>query len=283
MNATVCIIGAGELGAAVADALARRECVARIVLIDDAEAVAAGKALDIQQSGAIAGFHTRLVGSSDLSRVTGCAVCVLADRTGRPSSEWQGDEALGLLKRIAPFLGDAPIVLAGSAQAAVVPLAVREAGVRRDRLIGSAPEALVHATRAIVAMEAGCSPTEVTLTVLGTPPSGFVVPWSDASIGGYALERALTQVQLTRLEARMARLWPPGPFALGAAAGRVAEAIVGSSRRSFSVLTMLGGEFGVRGRVGTLPALLSTSGIVQTRVPPLNPREQVRLEIALGA
>ena len=59
MNATVCIIGAGELGAAVADALARREPVARVVLIDDAASVASGKALDIQQSGAIARFHTR--------------------------------------------------------------------------------------------------------------------------------------------------------------------------------------------------------------------------------
>jgi malate dehydrogenase len=283
MKGTVCIIGAGELGGAIADALARRECVARILLVDDAAAIATGKALDVQQSGAVAGFHTRLEGSSDLSRVTGCAACVIADRAGRPSSEWQGDEALGLLKRVGPFLGNAPIVFAGSAQAAVMPLAAREAGVRRERLVGSAPEALAHATRAIVAMEAGCSPSEVGLTVLGTPPAGFVVPWSDASIGGYSLERVLTQVQLTRLEARVARLWPPGPFALGAAAARVVDAIVGSSRRTFGVLTVLGGEFGVRGRVGALPAVLSTSGIVHTRVPTLNPRERVRLEIALGA
>ena len=282
MSATVCIIGAGELGAAVADALARREVAARILLVDDAAAIAMGKALDIQQSGAIAGFHTRLDGSSDLSRVTGCAACVIADRTGRPSTEWQGDEALGLLKRLTPFLGEAPIVLAGTAQAAVMPLAVREAGVRRERLIGSAAEALAHGARAIAAMEAACSPSDVALTVLGTPPSGFVVPWSDASIGGYALERVLTQVQLARLEARVARLWPPGPFALGAAAAEVVDAVICSSRRAFSVLTSLGGEFGVRGRVGAVSAVLSTSGIVQTRVPPLNTRERVRLEIALG-
>ena len=40
------------------------------------------------------------------------------------------------------------------------------------------------------------------LTTLGTPPAGFVVPWSEASIGGYALDRMLSQVQLTRVEAR---------------------------------------------------------------------------------
>jgi malate dehydrogenase len=283
MSGTVCVIGAGELGGAVADALARSERVARVRIVDDAAGVASGKALDIQQSGAIAGCHTRLEGTSDLSRITGCDVCVLADRAGRPSTEWQGDEALALIQRVMPYLGTAPMVCAGSAQAGAMQVVAREARMRRERVIGSAPEALAAATRAIVAMEAGCSPAEVSLTILGAPQGGFVVPWSDASIGGYALERALTQVQLTRVEARVARLWPPGPFALGAAAARVTNAIIGSSRRAFCVLTVLGGEFGVQGRVGTLPAVLSTSGIVQTRVPTLNTRERVRLETALGA
>lgn len=283
MGTTICIIGAGELGGAVADALARAERVDRVLIVDEAGQVASGKALDIQQSLAIDGVHTRLEGTGDFSRVTASAACVLADRMGRPSTEWQGEDALALITRLDGYLGPAPIVCAGIAQASVIQLASREAGIARERLIGSSPEALVSAARAIVAMEALCSPSEVSLTILGTPPSGFVVPWSEASIGGYALERVLTQVQVTRVEARVARLWPPGPFALGAAAARVANAIAGSSRRAFSVLTMLGGEFGVRGRVGTLPAVLSTSGIVQTRVPSLNTRERVRLETALSA
>jgi len=152
-----------------------------------------------------------------------------------------------------------------------------------DSYLGeNSPEALVSAVTAIVAMEANCSPREVMLTVLGTPPSGFVVPWSEASIGGYALQDVLSQVQLTRVEARTARLWPPGPYALGAAAARVVEALVHASRRSFSVLTQLGGEFGVRNRPGSLPARLGPSGIVRTRVPELTTRERVRLQTALG-
>jgi malate/lactate dehydrogenase len=161
--------------------------------------------------------------------------------------------------------------------------ASREVSIPRARLIGSAPEALASAITAIVAMEARCAPGEVRLTVLGTPPNGFVVPWSEASIGGYALDRVLSQVQLSRIEARAARLWPPGPYTLGTAAARVVEALAGSSRRSFSVLTVLGGEFGVRNRVGAVPAHLSARGIVHTRVPALSTRERVQLETALGA
>ena len=108
------------------------------------------------------------------------------------------------------------------------------------------------------------------------------MPWSEASIGGYALERVLSQVQITQIDARAAKLWPPGPYTLGLAAACAAEGIVTSSRRTFAALTLLGGEFGVRNRIGALPVLLSKHGIADIRVPTLNTRERVQLETALG-
>lgn len=289
---TVAIIGAGELGGAIAHAVATRDRVRRVLIADAAGKVAAGKALDIQQSGPVLGFHTTLDGTDDMSRITGCSVCVIADRAGQTSSEsrneegrkeWQGEEGLAMLTRLAPYLGEAPIVFAGAAQADLILLAAREARIPRGRLIGSAPEGLVSAIAAIVAMEAQCSPGEVSVTVLGTPPGRLVVLWSEASIGGYAIDRVLSQVQLTRLAARTARLWPPGAYTLGAAAAGTVDAILQSSRRSFSVLTVLDGEFGVRNRVGALPALLGPAGVVSTRAPALTTRERVLLETALGA
>jgi malate dehydrogenase len=280
---TIGIIGAGDIAGAAAHALARGERVSRVVLIDADGKVAAGKALDIQQSGAVDLFHVRLDGTDDVSRVAGCAAVIVADRFGRPSSEWQGEDGLAMVTRLASFAGNAPIVFAGASQTELLRAAVGESHIVRERLVGSAPEALVSAVRAMVAMEAHCSPTEVLLTVLGTPPSGFVVPWSEASIGGYSLERVLSQVQLARIEARAARLWPPGPFALGRAAAQVTEGLIRGSRRAFSVLMVLGGEFGVRGRVGAMPVHLSPMGIASTRVPTLNTRERVRVETVLGA
>ena len=135
----------------------------------------------------------------------------------------------------------------------------------------------------MVAIEAQCSPTEIGLTLLGAPPRGFVVPWSEASIGGHALERVLTQVQLSRIEGRVAHLWPPGPHALGLAAARVAEALLTTSRRTFSVLTVLGGEFGARERRGRSACAAVHSGHRRhVRVPALTTRERVQVENALG-
>ena len=280
--ATVAIVGAGDVGGACAQALASRDRVSRVLVIDAAVDAAAGKALDIQQAGAIAGFHTRLNATADESRVVGAAVVVVADRFAAGSPEWRGEEGLALLKRLAAFAADASIVFAGASQADLIEGSSREARIAAHRLIGSATEALASAVAAIVAMEAGCAADEVSVAVLGTPPGSFVLPWSDASIGGYALERVLSQVQLRRIEGRVGKLWPPGPYALGTAAARIADALLHASRRSYNVLTMLSGEFGVRNRVATVPALLSSSGIVHTRVPALNTRERVQLETALG-
>jgi malate dehydrogenase len=279
---TVAIIGAGDLAGATAQALAARDCVSVVLLIDSAGNVAAGKALDIRQSGAVDGFHSRIEATDDFSAVTGAATCVIADRFGPPAAEWRDEDALAMLGRMVPYASGAPLIFAGAAQAGLMLRVSGELRVNRERLIGTAPEAFASAMRAIVALEARCSSTEVMLSVLGAPPE-FVVPWSEASIGGYALERVLSQVQITRIEARARKLWPPGPYTLGIAAARAAEAIVTSSRRTFSTATLLGGEFGIRNRIGALPARLAQQGIADVRVPSLNTRERVQIEIALSA
>ena len=276
------IVGAGDIGGACAQALAAHDLVGHILVIDAAVDAAAGKALDIQQAGAISGVHARLEATGDESRAIGCAAYVVADRFAAGSPEWQGEEGLALIKRLSGASPDSPIVFAGAKQTGLIQASSREARVPARRLIGSAPEALASAVAAIVAMEARCSPDDVAVAVLGTPPASFVVPWSDASIAGYALERVVSQVELRRIEARVARLWPPGPYALGAAAARVVEAMLQDSRRSYNVETVLGGEFGVRDRVGAVPAVLASHGVAHTRVPALNTREQVQLDTALG-
>ena len=280
--ASVAIIGAGALGGAVAQALAARDTVRRVLIVDAAAGVAAGKALDLLQSGAVTGSHVRLEGTDDLSRAVGSAVCVIADRHGPPEAEWSGDEGLALLRRLLQWTEHTPLVFAGASQSSLMLTARREHHVRRAALVGSAPEAYASAMRSMVALEAGCSPAEVSLAVLGLPPRGLVVPWSEAAIGGFALERTLPPVAITRLEARAPRLWPPGPFALGGAAARAVEAIVTSSRKALNILTVLDGEYGVRERLGSTPALLDSSGVATVRVPLLSTRERVLVETALN-
>jgi len=276
---TVAIIGAGEIGAACARALAAADRVRRIVLIDDV--AAAGKALDIQQSGPIDLFHASLEGTADLAATIRADVCVIADRIGAPAGEWTGDAGLQLVRRLTEMSARAPFVFAGAMAPELMRQAAAELHVPRARMLGSAPAALASAARAIAALDARCSATDVALSVVGTA-GRFVIPWSQASIAGFAATAVLSQAELARVEARVARLWPPGPETLGVVAARLVEGILDTSRRTFPAFTVLDGEFGVRHVVAAVPVLVSRTGLTEVRVPPLTGREQVQFESALG-
>jgi len=276
----VAILGAGPLGGAVAHALADHGLASRVLIVDPDGQIAAGKALDILQAGAITGTATQVHGTTDMDQAIGCDVCVVADRSN-PGGEWQ-HESVETIARLARSVGAAPLVFAGASQAALMRVLAVESGINPRRLVGSASEGLTAAIRAVVAMELGCSAPEVSLSVLGCPPAGVVVPWMEASVGGYGLEKVMSQAQLARVDARVPRLWPPGPYTLGLAAADVVGAMLRASRRPRSVLSVLDGEFGARQRVGAIPAFLGPSGILRTKVPTLNTRERVQVETALG-
>src|SRR5436309_10214556 len=105
----VAIVGAGELGGAIAHLLARRDIVRAIALVDEAGRVAAGKALDIAQAAPIEGFATQLTGSTDLSTVAGAAVVVIADRVAGGE-----EDALTRLRHVTQFASSAVILCAGA-------------------------------------------------------------------------------------------------------------------------------------------------------------------------
>jgi malate dehydrogenase len=278
----VAIVGAGELGGAVAWALARSDLTMSVCLVDQERQTAAGKALDIMQAGPIEGFATRVSGSHDVFAAAGASVVVLADRSDRsgPHAEWLGEEGLAMLERLGEIARDSLILCAGSTQRDLVERAVLDRGFDRGRLFGSAPEALASAIRVFVALEANGSPRDVALTVLGVPPASIVVPWEQSAIGGLSLTSVLDSQAIRRLASRVAPLWPPGPYALAAAAIKAIESISGASRR-VSCFVVPGESSGIRRRAIALPVRLGPRGVDAATVPALSARDQVMLENAM--
>jgi malate dehydrogenase len=276
----VAIIGAGELGGAVAHVLARRNLVRSIVLIDETGRVAAGKALDITQAAPVEGFATELSGAADAAAAAGAAIVILADGAG--GGEWQGESGLLMLKRMAQMAPRAVILCAGAMQRELVDRGVRELHLSRNRLFGSAPEALVGGARALVALAVNGSPRDVAVSVLGVPPAHTVIPWEDATIAGFSVTRQLDEPTRRRLGARVAALWPPGPYALASAATLVVEVMAGRSRRIASCFVAPDVSAGVRTRTSAMPVRLSASGLFEVVVPPLSAIDRVALDNAMN-
>ena len=276
----IAIIGAGTLGGALAHALALQDVCREIRLLDEAGDVASGKALDIRQAGSIEGFRTRLVADSSPAAAAGTDVVVLTGPVAASDTEWDDESGLVRLRQVAAVNPRAVFVCAGAGHRRLVEHGVTEAGLDRRRVLGSAPEALRAAVRAIVALEVGCPASEVALTVLGTPPRHVVVPWSQATVGGASLESCLAAPRLSRLRIRVSRLWPPGPYALAAAAARVAAALVTGSGRRSSCFVMTDGELGVRRQALAAPVELDAAGVKRIVPPSLSVRERGELEAA---
>jgi malate/lactate dehydrogenase len=255
----VAIIGAGDLGGALASRLASRNRVREVRLIDAAAGVAAGKALDILQAGPVEGSATRVTapaataatassaaatpatpgatGAADLSAVAGAAVIVIADEVGPPVKEIQAEAGLALLGRVRSHNAVAPIVCAGASHAWLVAHGAAELGIPATHLVGSAPLALVAALKALVALELNGSAQDVSLTLAGQPPQAVAVPWQTASVNGESLERLLDAPALRRIESRVRYLWPPGPYALAAAAARMTEGLIAGCRQTLCGFT----------------------------------------------
>ena len=276
----VAIVGAGELGGALAHRLARRNATRAITLIDDSGRAAEGKALDIAQAAAVEQFATSVAGTGDVARAAGAAIVVLADPFGK-DGEWHGEEALMRLRRLVQLAPRAVVIGAGAMHRDLVETGVRELKIDRRRLFGTAPDALVSGARALIALALDGSPRDVRVAVFGVPPSRTVVAWEDATIAGCRLSGLIAEPVRRALAAQIIALWPPGPHALAAAAAHAIEAMTGRSRSLATCFAAPDMSGGVSTRTAALPVRLGPLGINEFVAPVLSVAERVALENAM--
>ena len=268
---SVAIVGAGPIGSAIAHRLAERARFRAIRFVDASVNVAAGKALDLRQSGPIAGVDVELTATGEVIAAAGANVIVVADAID--GGEWQGETGLALVAQIARSGASAPIVFAGPKQTALMETVANEVKVPIDRLVGSAASAIPGAIRTLVGVELGRSGVDVDVTVVGRPPA-FVIGWTSATVGGSLLMTHVGPHRLRAISDSIARLWPPGPQAIGAATARIAEALAFGSRRVHQAMALGDGELGTRGIAALMPLELGQGRILRRIPPSLSPQER---------
>jgi malate dehydrogenase len=277
----IAIVGAGAIGGALAQRLASRGRVREVRLIDDQGGVAQGKALDIQQSGAVDGFTTTLTAATAIGAAAGAAAVVIADASAG-DAEHTGEAGLALVKRLAAIESRAPLIFAGNDQRSLIVRAASELHVAPKRLIGSAPAALESAVRALAALDADGSAAEMQLRVVGVPPGAAVIAWEEATASGQPISSLIPPHRLAAIAARLPRLWPLGPLALASAAARVAEAAANGSRRRYSCFVCVSeGEMPVA--VLAMPVEIGRTGVARVLRPSLTRQEQTLLDNAAAS
>ena len=275
---SVAILGAGGIGAAVARALAERECVQHIVMVDASAGVAAGKALDIAQSGPIDGWDARVSGTAALEPALQPSLVVVADR--HADGEWLGEPAIEMLRRTLDTVA-CPVLFAGPGQRGVMEAIARELkrracpprrhGTRGARIGGA--RAHRPRGRALAGRRWRCRSS-------ACPGASSWRGTSRASTDAAAAD-VFSPPALARLDAQIQASWPPGPYALGSAAAAVAAGILGGSPRRRTAFAVIDGEERRRPAVAAVPVTLGPSGVSGIHVPDLSPRERLAFETGL--
>ena len=96
----VAVIGAGNVGATVAQEIAQQE-IANVVLTDIIEGFPQGKALDLYETAPISGYDARLTGTNDLKDIAGADIVVIT--AGFPRQP--GMDRMDLLKKNTDIVG----------------------------------------------------------------------------------------------------------------------------------------------------------------------------------
>jgi len=293
----VTVVGAGNVGATCAQELARRD-YADVVLVDIKEGLAAGKALDVNQAGAVLGYEPKAVGSTGYDESAGSDVVVVTagvPRTGDMSRDdlvATNEKIVGSVTReVAEHSPDAILLVVSNPLDAMCHVARNVSDWPKERVFGMAGILDTARFSAFIAWETGSSVKDVSAMVLGGHGDQMVSVVSATTVGGVPLRKLLPDARIAELVERTAAgggelvklLGTSAWYAPGAAAAQMVDAIMLDEKRVLPCTAYLEGEYGIEGLYMAVPVKLGARGIEKIVELDLTDDERSALEASAEA
>jgi malate dehydrogenase len=271
----VTVVGGGNVGATCALELARRDYL-EVVLVDIVENLPQGKALDLNQMGAVAGFEPRIVGSNGYEETAGSDVVVITAGIPRKPGMSRDDLVLtnekivgSVTEQAVAESPDAVIIVVSNPLDAMCHVAKNVSGFPRERVFGQAGILDTARFATFIAWETRSSVKDVTALVLGGHGDQMVPVVSATTVGGVPLTKL---VPAGRIEAMVERTRVGGGevvnllgtsawYAPGAAAAQMVDAVMRDEKRVLACTALLEGEYGIDGLYMGVPVRLGSGGI----------------------
>jgi malate dehydrogenase len=297
MRRKVTVVGAGNVGATCAQVLAAND-YADVVLVDIKEGLPQGKALDINQMGAVLGYEPRVTGSNSYDESAGSDVVVIT--AGLPRSPGMSrDDLVATNEKIVKDVTEKAIAKSPEAILIVVsnPLdamchvAKSVSGWPKERVFGMAGILDTARFSTFIAWETHASVKDVTAMVLGGHGDQMVPVVSATTVGGVPLAKLVGEADIESMVQRTAKgggelvelLGTSAWYAPGAAAAQIVDAIMLDEKRVLPCTAYLEGEYGIDGLYMGVPVRLGSGGIEAIYQLDLNKEEQAMLDESAGA
>ncbi|MDX5404746.1 MAG: malate dehydrogenase [Bacteroidota bacterium] len=273
----ISVIGAGNVGASVAEYVALKELADEVVLLDIKEGFAEGKAMDLNQCATLNGFNSKVIGTTnDYSKTEGSSVVVITSgiprKPGMTREELIGTNA-GIVKSVTEnvlkYSPDCILVVISNPMDTMTYLSAKTSGLPKNRVIGMGGILDSARFKYRLSEAMNCNPNDVQGVVIGGHGDTTMIPLTrhatynstpvSAHLDADRLEKVAADTMvggatLTKLLGTSA--W----YAPGAAGAALVEAIVRDQKKLMPCSVLLEGEYGQNDICMGVPVIIGKNG-----------------------
>jgi malate dehydrogenase len=295
----IALIGAGNIGGELA-ALAARKELGDVWLFDIPEkvGVAQGKALDLEQNGAVLGYDAGIKGTASWDDIAGADVVIITAGVPRKPGMSRDDLLtinLKIIRGVAENLkAKAPnafvIVVSNPLDAMVYELK-QVTGFPREKVVGMAGVLDSGRFQLFLAREAGVSVKDVRAMVLGGHGDTMVPVLSYCTINGVPVTQLIAADKLQAIADRtrngggeiVKMMGTSAFYAPASAAIQMAEAYLRDEKRLLPAAAFLDGEYGYKDLYMGVPVVIGGKGVEKIVSIQLTAEEKAMLDKSAAA
>jgi len=276
MKNKVTVVGAGNVGATVAQRIAEKE-LADVVVIDIVDGLPQGKALDLTEAAPVEKHDARIIGTNRYEDSAGSDIVIIT--AGIPRKPGMSRDDListnacimkNVTEQVAKQSPDAVLIIVSNPLDAMCHVAYDTSGFSKTKVVGMAGVLDSARFRAFIAMELNVSVENTHAFVLGGHGDTMVPLPRYSTVAGIPITELLTRDRIDALIERTAKggaeivsLLKTGSayYAPSAAAVEMAEAILKDKKKILPCAAYLEGEYGFNDLFIGVPVKLGTNGV----------------------
>lgn len=284
MQHKVTVVGAGNVGAMVAQRIVERE-LADVVLVDILDGIPQGKALDMMESAPVEGFDAKISGSNAYDGTEGSDVVVITAGLARKPGMTRDDLVLknseivsGVVREIASRSPNAILIVVSNPLDAMCEVARRVSKFPRERVFGMAGILDSARMRWFIAEALHVSVESVHAFVLGGHGDTMVPLPRYSTVAGIPIPELLSQDKIDAIVQRtrdggieIVNFYKTGSayYAPSASVVEMVDAVLRDKKKILPCAAFLQGEYGMNDVYLGVPVKLGRAGveeIVQIRL-----------------
>jgi malate dehydrogenase len=294
----ITVVGAGNVGGSTAQRLAEKDAY-DVVLVDIAEGVPQGKALDISQAGPVCGYSTRVIGTNGYVETAGSSVAVITSgiprKPGMSRDELLATNAKIVKSVVSELVSRSPdiiLILVTNPLDAMVHVARRVSGLSKSRVIGMGGILDSARMRSFIAAELNVPGPDVEAMVLGGHGDTMVPLPRYTTVKGKPISSLMSKDKLDAIiqrtrdgGAEIVGLLKTGSafYAPSASAVDMVEAIHKDQKRVLPCSVLCEGEYGLKDVIVGVPVRIGRGGMEQVVEYELTVEERAALEASANA